>query len=338
MSKEAKTISAATRPAPEFLWSELIHLGMNQWHELAMQQKWPNVTDPVIAKAIAEAFNAADHVRFDEAVWGRVCVRLKAAGVNQIVIDLGEAVVYPSHPELAVKGSWSPGKLRGELRRLRGMGLEPIPKLNFSTTHDAWLKEYNRMISTPEYYRVVKDLIRDVYEIFESPRFFHLGLDEEKSSFHVKGLPIMIVRQGELWWHDLLFYVHEVESHGMRAWVWSDYLRYHEPAEFLRRMPKSVVQSPWWYIGTFDPVKNLPTKAMIRLAELGYDVVPCSSNCYGHPDAMKHLVEFSRKTFDRRHLLGFQMAPWLEMNKVFENRWGESAAQLADAKSTFESD
>ena len=126
MSKEAKTISAATRPAPEFLWSELIHLGMNQWHELAMQQKWPNVTDPVIAKAIAEAFNAADHVRFDEAVWGRVCVRLKEAGVNQIVIDLGEAVVYPSHPELAVKGSWSPGKLRdgcqpgdGAARRLR---------------------------------------------------------------------------------------------------------------------------------------------------------------------------------------------------------------------------
>ncbi len=336
MAKDENGISGGARPEPKFLWSELIHLGMNQWHEVTMQQKWPNVTDPVIAKAIADEYNSADHVRFDEAVWSRVCVRLKESGVNQIVIDLGEAVSYPSHPELAVKGSWSPDKLRGELRRLRGMGLEPIPKLNFSTSHDIWLKEYNRMISTPQYYQVVKDLIRDVCEIFERPRFFHLGLDEEVANFQ-RGQSIMIVRQGDLWWRDLLFYVREVETHGARAWVWSDYLRRHEPEDFLRRMPKSVVQSPWWYIGVLDPEKNVPTKAIVRLAELGYDVVPCSSNCYSHPDAMKLLVEFCRKTFDPKYLLGFQMAPWLEMNEVFEKRWGESADQLAAAKASFES-
>ena len=336
MSKDMNMASGGARPEPKFLWSELIHLGMNQWHEVTMQQTWPNVTDPVIAKGIAAQYNAADHVRFDETVWGRVCLKLKKSGVNQIVIDLGEAVAYPSHPELSVKGSWSPDKLRGELRRLRGMGLEPIPKLNFSTSHDIWLKEYNRMISTPQYYQVVKDLIRDVCEIFEGPRFFHLGLDEEVANFQ-RGQSIMIVRQGDLWWRDLLFYVREVEARGARAWVWSDYLRRHEPEEFLRRMPKSVVQSPWWYIGVLDPEKNVPTKAIVRLAKLGYDVVPCSSNCYSHPDAMKKLVEFCRKTFDPKYLIGFQMAPWLEMNDVFEKRWGESADQLASAKAAFES-
>ena len=61
-------------------------------------------------------------MRFDEEVWRRVSGRFKAAGVNQIVIDLGEAVVYPSHPEIAVKGSWSVEKLRRELARLRAMG------------------------------------------------------------------------------------------------------------------------------------------------------------------------------------------------------------------------
>ena len=323
--------TAGVKPEPKFAWSELIHLGMNQWHEIPLRQKWPNVTDPVIADAIADEYNAADHVRFDESVWARVSAKFKNVGVNQIVIDLGEAVEYPSHPELAVKGSWSADKLRGEIHRLRSMGFEPIPKLNFSTSHDIWLKDYHRMVSSPKYYEVVKNLIRDVCEIFENPRYFHLGLDEEVPGFQ-NGQKIMIVRQGDLWWSDVLFFVRETERHGARAWVWSDYLRRHEPEEFARRMPKSVVQSPWWYIGKFDPEKNLPTKAMVRLAKLGYDVIPCSSNCYSHPGAMESVVEFCRKTFDPEHVLGFQMAPWLEMNKVFEKRWFESADQLAASR------
>jgi hypothetical protein len=323
--------TAGVKPEPKFAWSELIHLGMNQWHEIPLRQKWPNVTDPVIADAIADEYNAADPVRFDESVWARVSAKFKNVGVNQIVIDLGEAVEYPSHPELAVKGSWSADKLRGEISRLRSMGFEPIPKLNFSTSHDIWLKDYHRMVSSPKYYEVVKNLIRDVCEIFENPRYFHLGLDEEVPGFQ-NGQKIMIVRQGDLWWNDVLFFVRETERHGARAWLWSDYLRRHEPEEFARRMPKSVVQSPWWYIGKFDPEKNLPTKAMVRLAKLGYDVIPCSSNCYSHPGAMESVVEFCRKTFDPEHVLGFQMAPWLEMNKVFEKRWFESADQLAASR------
>ena len=35
-----------------------------------------------------------------------------------IVVDLGEGLVYPSHPELSIKGSWTPEKLRTELDRL----------------------------------------------------------------------------------------------------------------------------------------------------------------------------------------------------------------------------
>lgn len=325
------TSSAGGKPEPKFLWSELIHLGMNEWHELPQAQTWPNMTDPVLIKAIAEEYNAADHVRFDEGVWARVSDKFKSAGVNQVVIDLGEAVVYPSHPEIAVKGAWSPDKLRTELRRLRAMGFEPIPKLNFSTTHDIWLGIYHRMVSTKRYYQVVADLIRDVCEMFDAPRYFHLGLDEETPGFQLKGQSMVVVRQGDLWKNDVLFYVREVEKNGSRAWMWSDYVRHHEPEEFAQWMPKSVVQSPWWYIGELDPEKNVPTKALVRLAKLGYDVVPCSSNCYSHPNAMSLLVDFCAKTFDPAHVLGFQMAPWLEMNATLEKRWCESADLLAES-------
>ena len=76
------------------------------------------------------------------------------AGMNMLVIDLGDGIRYESHPEIAVQGAWPPARLREELARLRALGLEPIPKLNFSTAHDAWLHDYSRMVSTPAYYKV----------------------------------------------------------------------------------------------------------------------------------------------------------------------------------------
>ena len=169
----------------KMIWSSLIHLGMNFWGDIerpACPFRW--METPEAAECVRTTYKAADHLRFDEAFWRNLVVpSMKAGGVNMIVFDLGEGVVYPSHPELAVEGSWSPEKLRAELDRLRGMGFEMVPKLNFSASHDIWLKEYHRMISTPEYYRVCADLIRDAIEIFDHPRFVHLGLDEETPTF-----------------------------------------------------------------------------------------------------------------------------------------------------------
>ena len=82
-----------------------------------------------------------DHLKFDEAMWRKLVDRLVLRKMNVAVIDLGEFPVYPSHPELAVKGSRSPDWVRGEVRRLKSLGIEAIPKLNFSTAHDAWLGE-----------------------------------------------------------------------------------------------------------------------------------------------------------------------------------------------------
>ena len=81
-------------------------------------------------------------LHFDEAIWHEATAYMAAKGLNVALIDLHEGVVYPSHPELAVEGSWSPDKLRGELDRLRGLGILPLPKLNFSTTHSAWQKKW----------------------------------------------------------------------------------------------------------------------------------------------------------------------------------------------------
>ena len=292
------------------IWSCLLHFGMNSWKDVPLTRAPANA---------ARAFKVrcmADYLRTDISVWRQLTDRLAASGANMLIIDLAEGVYLPSHPELAVKGTWRVAQFQEELARLRGMGLEVIPKMNFSTCHDSWLKDYQRRVSTPEYYRVCADVIRDVLDIFsvngKRPRFFHLGYDEETAQ-HQKTFWLSIVRQGELWWHDFLWFVNQVESQGVRPWIWSDYCWHHKD-EFLRRMPKSVLQSNWYYGAEFDVTKLAPTvrarvQTYVDLANAGFDQVPTGANWQCDTN-FAGTVAFCRAKCPPEHLKGFMMASW----------------------------
>ena len=277
-------------------WGLMVQLGHNMWGE------------------------GEDHNRTDRKLWNEVTELAAKKGVNMLLIDLGEGMVYPSHPELAVKGSWTPDEMKEELARLRRLGLEPIPKLNFSASHDAWLKEYSRMLSTPEYYKVCADVIRDVCEIFGRPRLFHLGWDEEKFIAQ-KNSRLAVVRQGDLWWHDFLFTAKEVEKNGSRAWIWSDQNWKHH-GDFLKRMPHSVMQSNWHYFYLQHMVRNdreinkldwpepwAGPLGFLELEEAKYDQIPCASN-YKVPMNLEIVVKFCKEHVVRERIKGFLMAPW----------------------------
>ena len=291
----------------DFIWAGLFHMGTNMWYDHVPEQGW----EPYVGE-YRHLVGAVDHVRFDEKIWRALTARMAAVGMNMVVIALGEAIQYPSHPELWVEGSWEVGRFRKELARLRAMGLEPIPKLNFSATHDAWLKEYSRMLSTPEYYRVCADLVRDVCEIFDHPRLMHLGYDEE-SYTHQKDFRFCAMRQGELWWHDFLFIAREVERRGTRPWIWSDYVWQHRE-EFFNRMPKSVMQSNWHYDGEFDFSKISKSRAArIRIYEdfdkAGFDQIPTGSN-WACDTNFASTVKYCRRVCSPEHLKGFLMTTW----------------------------
>lgn len=293
--------AAATASGRGLIWGALLHMGTNMWSDIPVDQWGAFKSDQL------NLVCQADHLRFDETVWRTLTERMKTAGMNLVVIDLGEALQYQSHPELAVKGSWAIDRFRKELARLRSLGLEPIPKLNFSTAHDTWLKEYGRQVSTPTYYRVCGDMIREVCAIFDTPRFFHLGYDEETAGHQAK-YSYAVVRQGELWWHDFLFFVKQVESQGVRPWIWSDYY-WHHPDDFLNRMPKTVLQSNWYYGASFDPAKQKAVKAYLDLDRAGFDQVPTGSN-WSNDVNFKGTVSFCRNRLSQMHLKGFLMAPW----------------------------
>ena len=298
-----------------FIWAYLVHLGMNSWADIKLEC-WGKKTG---LPAFTHSY--MDYLRFDREQWDFVTGEMVKAGMNMIVIDLAEGVKFDSHPELAVKGSWSKEEMKKELDRLRGMGLEPIPKMNFSTCHDSWLKDYHRMVSTRKYYEVCSDLIREVSELFGHPRYLHLGYDEENYGNQTQ-YEFVVVRQGELWWHDFLWFAKTTEATGMRPWIWSDYYHKHEE-EFLRRMPKSVLQSNWYYGNDFDPKTSVAAKTYLAFDKAGFDQVPCGSN-WATDQNFGLTVDFAKRNISKEHLKGFFMAPWTRTLNAFRQKDGEA--------------
>jgi hypothetical protein len=258
------------------------------------------------------------------------------AGFNMVVIDLGDGVHWQSHPEIAVQGAWTTGELKAELDKMRALGLEPIPKLNFATAHDAWLKEYSRMVSTPVYYQVCADLIAEASVLFDTPRLFHLGMDEETAE-NQKLYNMCIVRQHELYWHDFHFLVEQVEKAKVRPWIWSDYV-WNQPEAFWKNMPKSVLQSNWYYELEFErhfpddaPGWQRAAKYYRQLEEHGCDQIPTASN-WSSPLNFGMTVEHCRQVIAPERLKGFLMAPWKPTIEAERAHHEAAIAQVAQAR------
>lgn len=309
------------------IWASLIHLSYNMWLDRSSPE----------FEGYASIIVGRPELRFEKAVWDDLLPRMVDNGVNMLVIDLGDAVQYESHPEIAVKGAWTIDQLKGELDKLRKMGIEPIPKLNFSATHDLWMGPYSRMLSTPKYYEVCADLIKECIDIFDKPRLFHLGMDEETFD-HQAYMEYLVIRQFDLWWHDFDFLVDEVEKNGSQAWIWSDYVWNHEE-EFLKKMRKSVMQSNWYYDDSMKPTNEHCKKYVnaFRVLEANkFDQIPTGSN-HSHCFNFGNIVRWSKDNIAPERLKGFFQTIWRPTTEEFHQRHIEAIEQIGAARKEFES-
>jgi hypothetical protein len=269
-------------------------------------------------------------LRFDQSLWDVLLQRMAEAGMNMVVLDLGDAVRYESHPEIAVQGAWSVAQLKRELAKARALGLEVIPKLNFSTCHDAWLGPYARMVSTDTYYQVCKDLIDEVIALFDHPRLFHLGMDEENFATQ-EHYAYALVRQYDLWWHDLYYLVEQVERSGVRGWVWSDYAWNH-PDLFFKKMSRNVVQSNWYYGIDFGP-GVAEARTYHELEAHGYDQIPTGSN-WSSDENFGRTVNYCREHIAPQRLMGFMQTIWKPTLEACSERHLRAIEQVKQARTT----
>ncbi len=312
-----------------FMWAHLLHLGSNMWNEEGNTRGREHRSTPC----------ASNTLRFDRELWVSHTKELRDIGVNTLIIDVAEALQYKSHPEISAEGALTHEELSAEVERLKNLGFEVIPKLNFSTCHDVWLKDYSRMISTPIYYQVCRDVIEEVAEVFK-PNHFHLGMDEENMQ-NQRNQMIAIVRQHELWWHDFYYLVECVERVGARPWIWADYFWSH-PEECIEKMPKSVVMCGWYYWKCFgDRIENSKElQTMLagfeRLSALGYDQVPTAS-VWAEPDNLEELVGYCAERIDPAHWLGMMQTTWERIDKDWMHVHKTAINSIVNAMKIYES-
>ena len=305
--------------------SYLIHLSMNMWEDNVpaslAQVKPEDFYYYANRQRIPKHFLDrawSNELQCQDSMWRKLTEKFAACGGNMLIVDIGDGIVLQGHPEIAVSGAWSRKKWREEAKRCRDLGLELIPKFNFSSCHDAWMRQYSRMLSTPEYYRFCYDIIAEAAELFDAPRFFHIGMDEENID-NQKNFEYAVVRQGRLWWSDLNFYFEEVRKVGARPWMWSDKLWTTPDEEYAAHIPLDVIQSNWYYSDVFEfpetPEGWLAqgqkkfVDAYRRLNNLGYDQIPVGSN-WAFTNNYGLNAAYCERTLPREKLLGFGIAPW----------------------------
>ena len=285
----------------EKIWGFMLYLSNHMWNDETSKASWylPN--------------QYTENINTEVETWDKIVPFLAERKYNLVLIDVGDGIKLESHPEISAPNAWEKDFLKQKLDEMRACGLEPIPKLNFSTCHDTWMKKYRRMVSSPEYYAFCADVIREVAEVFGHPRFFHLGMDEEVPDLQ-KNYEMIIVRNRELWWHDFLFLCKECEKNGARPWIWSDYLWKNE-ALFLKNMPKEVLQSNWFY-GDFKDYGDdrASSRRAIECYELldrhGFDQIPTGST-WSRVHNLHQTVAHGKAKLSDEHLLGFMTASWL---------------------------
>lgn len=305
----------------KMMWAYLIHLSENMWGDPGSKIRYAHY---------------CPELQTSYEVWRQVIDYLPAQGINTVLIDVGDAMEYESHPEVSIKGAWPKDKLKKELDYIRSLGMTPIPKLNFSAGHDAWLGVYSKMLCTPKYYEVCRDLIMEVAEVFGYPEYFHLGMDEEDAVMQ-GGLAYIVIRQLDLLWHDMYFFFDVCEKVGARPWVWAG-TPWNEKLrkEYFERMPKSVLQSNFWY----NAIRKEPDGSYRRieyetycmLEREGFDQVPCCSTFEGYQESALETMQLGKEEIHPDRLVGYVTASWVFTRENEQYRMLNDALKFGLAK------
>lgn len=296
----------------EMIWSALLHLGTNMWRD----KYAPGEPDDIHNFPDSGVF-WCDELRFDLDVFHKITEKMPEMGLNTIIIDVGDGVRYDSHPEIGVIGALTPDELRDEVRRLRALGLEPVPKLNFSAGHDAWLGQYEIMLATDIYRRVVGDLIHEICEIFEKPKYIHLGMDEELPH-NQSAYGFMAVRAAPLWLEDFNCMLAACEKENARPWIWADYFYEHKEL-FATKIPKTVILSNPFYRLLSGPNGESGElayryRAFFEMAELGFDQIPATTTWNNTLNTRQVMRALTDKELP--NIIGWMSAPWMNTTEV----------------------
>ncbi len=208
---------------------------------------------------------------FDLAVALDLLPLMADSGMNLLVVDIEDGVIYKSDPELTRHYSVPIEQMRTLADAARDHGMDVVPKLNFSKSgrnlHDKWMMPHWHHVSwlkgIDTYFRVAEDLIAELTEVMGPRQFFHIGMDED----HYRSMPQYV---------DAIHRLQaSVTKQGLRTIIWNDSC--HDQPNMVAQVhaeksvaaesliSKDIVHILWDYFGAHpDKVK--------RVASHGFEV------------------------------------------------------------------
>jgi hypothetical protein len=270
---EQKTISALILP-----------ISTNTWKEDGCRA---NVTHPLET--------ASPSLRFDRALFHDYTAYLWTCGVKTLILNLGDAIKYESHPEISLPDALSRTEILDEVNRLRDMGFEVIPMLDFSAAHDVWLGEYAYMLSTTPYYRVCADLIDEVIELL-SPKYFHVGMGDESYELQ-KDFQYAATRRNDIWYHDLYCFTSVIRHDGVEVMLFADKML-ESPVEGDQKTPYNFVMCH-----RFDGKLSASRLALYRELTKKYVQLPTFVGDYNEQN-LRLWKDYCERTIPEDKLLG----------------------------------
>jgi len=242
--------------------------------------------------------NKDNEIPFDLETGKRIVDAVAAAGLNTLIVDPKDGVLYESHPELRRPYTRPMTVLADLVSHARGNGLEVIVKLNFSQSelhqHNHWFRPHNGLFDNEEYWEHALEIIDELIEVVRPEKFFHVGMDED----HDRSLSQYVSAINRL--HD------EVVRRSLRPVIWNDSACLWPKAEVFRekslfaeqRIPKDIIQAVWDYVGDAFPA------AFDRLRAEGFDV-------WGAPGRTVELVRAMRDTLSTVGGTGIVITKWI---------------------------
>lgn len=294
---------------------------------------------------------------YDEEVWEWYMEELPKNGINTLIFNAMDNIVYSSHPEIALEDAWSHERLKKELDRFKERGIKVIPELNFSSFHSYWLKEYRRMTSSKVYYQVVKDLLEEAYELFEHPDYISISMDEEfYRPESVEGPnnkeDIAIIRKSDLILHDIRYMVDIIKGLGSMPIVAYDCLRMYTekfkaafsrddlvllPWHYLAFKPEHFMEDPYHPGVVFErdtPWVQRDFKGLEEVVKSEYNLI-FLTGCwneypqkYSHQDAMEYMLE----NVSEDRILGFGSTSWMPETLEYMHAHKRDMKQYSEAK------
>jgi hypothetical protein len=201
--------------------------------------------------------------RHDQATAHAVIDAMADAGMNLLVVDVKDAVLYRRLPELKKRYSVPMHELAELAGHARERGLQVIPKLNFSMSpqhrHSHWFEPVQSDPPSRDFWRRGLLAVDEVVAAVQ-PEIVHVGMDEDDT------------RSPEEYSRDLLRLYRELRRRGLRMAMWADVChrwraqqRWKEiPA--IRKLPRDVILMPWFY-------QQVPEEWIERLLGWGFEVV-----------------------------------------------------------------